>query len=160
MIINEIKAQSKTKAITVLFDMDGTLTEYGIGEKPDIVANKPLFYYNKRPIKSTISIAKKLSQMKNVTVGILSNCYYREQREDKLRWLEKHLPFISKENIHIIVYSEETFEKEQKNYLKVNYIKSHIVNQKIYLIEDNHKIINATNEIIPNTAYHISTLLK
>ena len=42
-------------------------------EKQDIVENKPNFYYEKRPLQTMLKMAKKLSKIKNVTIGILSN---------------------------------------------------------------------------------------
>lgn len=160
MLINEIKSIAKTKSILVLFDMDGTIVEYGANEKQDILDNKAHFYFNKRPLKTMLKAVKNLSKIKNVTIGILSNCYYPEQRQDKIIWIKKFIPFIKSENINIIVYSELKFEKHEKDNLKANKINTISGYDKIYLIEDTHEIIKATNKIIPNTARHFSELIK
>ena len=107
-----------------------------------------------------LKVVKNLSKIKNVTIGILSNCYYPEQREDKIAWLNKHTPYIDAENINIIVYSETACAKDEKNNLKANKIKTITGYDKVYLIEDTHEIIKATNKILPNTARHFSELRK
>jgi len=160
MLKDEIKNLSKTQKTLVLFDMNGTLAEYDINEKQDILDNKPNFYLEKRPMKSMIKVAKSLSKTKNVTVGILSNCYFSEQREDKIKWLKKFMPFINFDYAYFNVYNALKFEKEEKNYLKANIIKTINGFDKILLIEDNHEIIKATNKVIPNTAHHLSRLIK
>lgn len=158
-LIEEIENRSKSENVLVLFDMDGTLVEYGVGEKPDILKNTPGFYLGKLQIPCMMKVAERLSMMDNLTVGILSNCYYKEQREDKLKWLKKFAPFIDNEHKYILVYNELSFEKEEKDFLKVEKIKTITGFDKIYLIEDNHKIISATNKVLPNTAHHLSRLL-
>ena len=65
------------------------------------------------------------------------------------------------ENINIIVYSEESYTQETKDQLKIFKL-MHINKNKhtpYFLIEDTHKIINATNKILPNVAHHFSEIL-
>ena len=143
----------------IIFDMDGTLVEYGIGEKPDILSNKPGFYFSKLPIECMLNRAEALSKLPNVVVGVLSNCYYAEQREDKLNWLDKFAGFMDKLHRHIIVFDEMDFLPEEKDFLKVNKMQTIQGFLKIYLIEDNHNIISATNKIIPGSSHHLSRLL-
>ena len=161
MLIEEIKNNSVKGKVLLLFDMDGTCVEYGAGEKQEILDNVEGFYLRKRPLKSTIKEMKKLSNLSNIEVGILSNCYYKEQKQDKLAWIDKYLPFLNKDNIFILVYTELTFNKEDKNKLKVNFIENNLVNkyQKVYLIEDQHDIIKATNKRYDNMAHHVSEIL-
>ena len=163
MLFDEIKKEAKTEKVKVYFDMDGCLVQYGFGEKELIANNHPDFYYDKRPIKTVIKVAKKLSKIKNVEVLIMSCCRFVEQRQDKKRWLKKFAPFFKDENIHIIVYSEETFEKNEKSFLKARKIEklSQVENAKIYLIEDDHRNIQATNQTLSFVeARHISELIK
>ena len=159
MFKDTIKDLGKEKKVLVLFDMDGTLVEYGQGEKQLIMDNVPSFYFNKRKLNTTCKIAKEISSYNGVTVGIMSNCYFDEQEQDKQRWLEKHLPFLKKENIYINVYNNINFKKEEKDLIKLNRIKTIEGFEQIFLIEDEHNIIKATNKLAPNTAHHISELL-
>ena len=162
MFQNLILNNPTGKKVLVLFDMDGTCVEYGCGEKKQILDNVPGYFYNKRPIYTVIDIMKQLNDTENITVGILSNCYYKEQKQDKIKWLKENLPFIKDENIHINVYSDEVYNDENKHQIKAKKIISLNLqkDQMVYLIEDDHQVISATNKIMPNTAFHISCLLK
>ena len=161
MLIEEIKKEAKDKQVVVFSDMDGVLCEYGAGEKPLIMGNKVGFYLSKRPLYAVISKLEKLSRLQNVEVGIMSNCYYPEQKEDKIKWLEKYCPFIKKENINIIVLTNEVYTKETKDFLKGERLLSITSgsNKKWYLIEDNHDIINCTNKLCGGSGRHFSELI-
>lgn len=161
MFIEKLKRISEEKKVIVYSDMDGVLVEYGAGEKDLILKNEKGFYYNKRPIYSTINKFKQMSEMENVEIGIMSNCYYQEQKKDKIMWLENYCPFIKKENINIIVLTEESYTKETKDAIKIGKILNlnKDTDREFFLIEDDHGIIKASNKIRPNTAHHFSELL-
>jgi 5'(3')-deoxyribonucleotidase len=164
MLIDKIIAEAATNKTIIFFDMDGTIVEYGAGEKQDILGNKQGFYLHKRPIKTTLKVMKKFAKTKNITVCILSNCHYPEQAQDKLAWLKKYAPYLDEKNIHIIVLSQMKFEKENKDNIKGEFIKNlPNINDyaKIYLFEDDHRIIKAATKVWDKiSAQHISTIIK
>lgn len=143
----------------VLFDMDGVLAEYVAGEEINIINEVPNTYLNKRPIKSVIKVVEQLHKMQNITVGILSSCDHASQVIEKKKWLKKYLPYIDDDNIYIIVWENENYSNETRCYAKLEVIKKIKDFDKIFLIEDTHKNISATNETIPNCAHHLSELL-
>ena len=99
--------------------------------------------------------------MKNVAVHILSNCPLKEQISEKITWLNKHMPFLKGENIHILCYENLSFKKEEKPFLKGNYIKENYENQICFLIEDDLNNIKMTNKLFnEDIAYHISSLIE
>lgn len=156
MLIDEI---IKSKINNVFFDMDGVLTEFNPNDKASILNNEPDFYLNKRPILCILEKAKILYE-NNIKVSIMSMCHFEEQKRDKIKWLKKYAPFIKTQNIHIIVLNNEKYDKETKDYLKVTKIQEILKNNETYiLIEDNHKIIKATNKVVRNSAHHLSELL-
>lgn len=144
----------------VLFDMDGVVAEYVAGEEPLILNEVQGVYLNKRPLKSIISIAKSLCEKENITVGILSSCEYHSQVEEKKDWLMKYMPFIHSSDIHIIVWCDEQYSRETRKYAKLDVIKAIKGYNKIFLIEDKHEIIKATNKEMPGVAHHISELIN
>lgn len=162
MLVDQIKEKAKSKKVIVYSDMDGVLAEYGVGEKPLILANEKDFYLNKRAVHCTIEALKRISEIENVEVGIMSNCYFQQQKQDKILWLERHCPFIKKENINIVVLNDEPHTAQTKDYLKISKLLSinHDKDIDFYLIEDNHKIISATNKTRPNTGRHFSEILN
>lgn len=161
MFIEEIKEKAKSKRVIIYSDMDGVLAEYRTGEKPSILGNEKEFFLRKRAIFSTINKLEALSKLENIEIGIMSNCYFQEQKKDKIVWLEKYCPFIKKENINIIVLNEEPHTKETKNYLKVNKILALNEGKDVecYLVEDNYDIISASNKTRHGIAHHLSEIL-
>ena len=159
MIINDIKKLAKENKVIVLFDMDGVLAEYGVGEKERIASNEPNLFLKARPLFENIKKAKKISKIKNVIVGIQSNCQYKEQKQDKKVWIQKYVPFVSKEDINIIALKEIEYEKETKYSLKAKYIKNKYVNgEVVILIDDDHHIIKETLKQ-GIKVYHVSSLI-
>ena len=143
----------------VLFDMDGVLAEYVAGEEINIINAVPNTYLSKRPIQSIVKVAQELHNMPKISVGILSSCDYPSQVIEKKEWLKKYLPFINDDKIFIVVWQNENYTKETRCFAKLDVIKKINGYDKIYLIEDTHKNISATNETIPNCAHHLSELL-
>lgn len=160
-LIKEIKTKAKSQKVKVYFDMDGTLAEYDAEDKEKILSNQAGVYLTKRPLKSIIYVADKLAKIDNIEICIASNCHFKEQKEEKLLWLEKYTPFIKKENINIIVFNDMIFSKEEKDFLKANLIISNLKqNEFAYLIEDDHKIIRATNKFSNIKACHMSMFVN
>lgn len=160
-LIKEIKTRAKSQKVKVYFDMDGTLAEYDAEDKEKILSNQAGLYLTKRPLKSIINVADKLAKIDNIVICIVSNCHFKEQKEEKLLWLEKYTPFIKKENINIIVFNDMIFSKEEKDFLKANLIISNLKqNEFAYLIEDDHKIIRATNKFSNIKACHMSMFVN
>ena len=160
-LIKEIKTKVKSQKVKVYFDMDGTLAEYDAEDKEKILSNQARVYLTKRPLKSIINVADKLAKIDNIEICIASNCHFKEQKEEKLLWLEKYTPFIKKENINIIVFNDMIFSKEEKDFLKANLIISNLKqNEFAYLIEDDHKIIRATNKFSNIKACHMSMFVN
>lgn len=160
-IIKDIINLAKDKNVICFFDMDGTCVEYGVNERPKLLANEPNFFINKRPLRSILKKMKKLSKTKNVTVKILSNCYFDEQRADKISWLKQHASFIKPEDINIIVLNNESYTPKTKDNLKPNRIKS-IADSKseIFMFEDDHGVMRATIKMLPNVhVCHVSCLI-
>jgi len=168
MLEQEIIELAKTKKVIVFFDMDGVCAEYGRpGEDKLIRSNAPGYYFNKRPIQSMLETMERISKIENVEIRILSNCYFPEQKQDKIKWLKIHAPFIKLENITVITLNDETYTKETKDEIKGNYIKvlTEGVDAHVRLVEDDHGIIKKSNELLSKLlpcfrAEHISSLMR
>ena len=63
---NLIKDFSKEKKTIIYFDMDGVISSYDFG--------KPLNFKIKRPLTNNINVIKKVSNLDNVELHILSVC--------------------------------------------------------------------------------------
>ena len=150
---------SKTEEQIVLFDMDGVLAELIVGEEKDIIANKYGVYRYKRPMMTIVNTAKQLSEMENISVGILSSCCHTEQIAEKKDWLKQYMPFIEDKNIEIIVWNDGKYTLATRKFAKLDSIKRMNAPCKVFLIEDTYENIYAINDEIPNCAHHVSELV-
>lgn len=100
---------------TIFFDMDGTLVDfYGVENwLPMLIAEKTKPYEVAKPLVNMSAFARRLNQLqaKGIEIGIISwgsknasDEYLERIREAKLRWLNKHLPSVKWDYIHIVHY--------------------------------------------------------
>lgn len=126
-----------TEQLNIFVDMDGVITDYNF--------NKPLDFKNKRPIKTNIETLKKISELENVTLYILSICNKNSQIKDKNEWLDKYAPYFKNTN-RIIIPKEENKEKSSKE-LKCEYLKKHLKqDKKNIVIDDDNEILKYLSE--------------
>ena len=159
MILETIENLSKDNNVRVYFDMDGVLASYDMITGLDYAEKG--FYTNKRPILASIQFAQYLSKIKNVEVYILSNCHYTYQRNEKLEWLQRHAPFIKKDNINIICF-EEFNEDVDLIKLKANFFEEtrKLTNDKLIIIDDDIRHLNQMQQVETLLPYHVSALIE
>lgn len=158
--LKKIVDERNIKHLGMFVDMDGVIADYRFGEGKNIINNIPNTYASKRPIKTTINNLKKISNEIKCDINIISSCLYNEQKTEKINWLDKNVPFISKENIYII--NSKDFEARKE--IKVDEILE-VMKKKQYdysiLIDDTHEILflalkKGKGKIIP---IHVITIL-
>lgn len=164
MLKNKILEDAKLRPVYVFFDMDGVLAEYDIDKKGERGISGNDYYTNKTPLPTAINFAKFLSETPNITVGILSNCLYNTQAEEKKVWLSKYMPFLRPENINIISYEAYGFgdDKQARKSAKCKFLNSKFKNCSygVYLIDDDHEILKNFMKDADNIVdvYHISSI--
>ena len=141
---------NKDKNIDVYFDMDGVFVEYDIGN---------FDYSTIRPIDYVINIMKDLKE-RGLNVKILSICKNNKIVDEKYLYIEKHLPFINREDI--ILLSKEENNGYESNELKSNYLKENTIKDNItILIDDDSTIIKkVVKENQDVKVFHISSIIK
>ena len=128
---NQIKDLAKNKQIILFVDMDGVIASYDVG--------KPLDFLNKRPLTENIKKIKKVGEISNVELHILSICRKNFQIEEKNIWLDKNAPFFKKENRKII--SKEQISGISSPDLKTNYLSSLKTDKQIILLDDDNAVL-------------------
>ncbi len=161
MIVNKIikLATEEKKIVNIFVDMDGVIAEYKYGEGIDIENNIKNVYLSKRPLYSIINLIKKISEIRNVNLYIVSTCLFNSQVIEKKLWLRQNAPFIIEDNICILI-SNSTQERKQ---LKVDLLKKMSdINAITVLIEDSHEILKlAIQHLDVNfMPLHISSLIE
>ncbi len=100
---------------TIYFDMDGTIANlYGIENwLDDLINSNTRPYREARPLLNFSQFAKILHKLQNngYKIGIISwlskngsTAYNTQVTATKIAWLEKHLPSIEWDEIHIVNY--------------------------------------------------------
>lgn len=120
----------------IFYDMDNTIALFSIkgreGESLEKMYEKD-FFNNLKVIENSQLVLKLLVKIGH-EVHILSACIDSEHCEkEKLEWLEKHFPFIKKENIHFLPVGQN----------KAEHIKNLGIEVKdSYLVDDYSKNLN------------------
>ncbi len=139
---NLIKGLSVSNNIKLFIDMDGVIVNYDLG--------RPFDFINKRPLKTNINVLKKVAEIKNVDLCILSICKKNNQIDEKNTWLDRYAPFFKKENRYIL--SKEEIKGMSSSDLKLNFLKNYKTDYKKVLVDDDNKILkrisNNSNDII------------
>ena len=139
---NLIKKIAEKNDILLYVDMDGVIASYDAG--------KPLDYEHKRPLMENRRKIKKVSEIPNVELFILSICMNNEQIQEKNNWLDKYADFFKYEN-RVIISKEKNVGISSPE-IKTNYLKNLKSNKQIILLDDDNRILknvlkNAENVI-------------
>ena len=126
-IINRFGQQK----INLYIDMDGVIAEYDIGN----------FDYNHiRPLTTNIKILESINQKDNVNIFLLSISKTNQIVLDKLKWLEKNVNFLKKENI--IIISKEEIPNTSSKRLKSIKLKNLYDKNKInIMVDDDNQVL-------------------
>ena len=118
--------------------MDGVIASYNFGE--------PLNFKTKRPLLTNINELKKVSEIPNVELFILSICKKNKEIHDKNNWLDQYAPFFKKENRFIL--SKEMIPNRESSQMKIDFLKNYKSSSQIVLIDDDNQILKEISKEI------------
>ncbi len=139
--VDLIKNKFKDKELMIFVDMDGVIADYDI-------CDNPYNYRNKRPVITNINVIKKLSELSNVEIKILSICKKDKDIVDKCDWLNDNCNFIIDSNKNIL--SKETYPNILSKDLKLNFLRNINTNKQIILIDDDNEILHYIKDNLKN----------
>ena len=155
--LNYIEQLKTNKLINIYFDMDGVIVDYDLINHR-LTQNEENTFLNKRPIYTVIEILNNLQNKENIKIHILSITRYKNQIEGKIKWLERYLPSIDTNNIHI--FSREEYNFVHPKIIKSKYLEENTNNEEINIhIDDDQQVLKElinNKKIIP---LHISSIL-
>ena len=157
------KIASENKKVAMFVDMDGTilgkhkgLIHYTIGQR------KGLGIALGKPVNYVIDILRKINEIPNVDVYILTLSRDRSITEEKKIWLNKYVNFIDEDKWIIVTKELGEYNKENRDTIKAEKMKEKLnkYNYEI-LLDDDHKILKETQKILGNNAsvFHISAAI-
>ena len=120
------------KKIKVFVDMDGTIVDYVVGD----VIN----FEGRRPLTHSIKNLENINNvMQNVEIYVLSVTRMNSGIKQKIEWIQKHVPFIKKENIIILAREDNDFLTAKE--LKANYLEKYKNDDSIIIMVDDDKLV-------------------
>ena len=135
-----IKKLSEEKDIMLFVDMDGVLASYDVGN--------PSGFTEKRPLKQNIENIRKVSEIENVEVYILSMCRHPNQIEEKNIWLDKYAPFFKKENRNIIARENEGWRNSKD--IKTEFLQKIKTDKQLVLLDDDNTVLKEVMRNVEN----------
>lgn len=158
--IKEIANQNERVAMFV--DMDGTITVYDVYPESDVNKNMADNYQMLEPVNYVIDVLKKINEIPNVDVYILTLSRDRSITEEKKIWLNKYVNFIDEDKWIIVTKELGEYNKENRDIIKAEKMKEKLdkYNYEI-LLDDDHKILKETQKYLGNNAsvFHISAAI-
>lgn len=159
-VLKDFVNDKKIDSLAIFVDMDGVIADYRFGEGDNIRNNVKGTYLKKRPIYTTINNLKKINDEEKFNIYILSSCFFKEQADEKNKWLDKYVNFIKKEN-RIFTYNANF---ESRKDAKIQVIKEKLESKEYeyaVLIDDTHDILfkgikELGDKFLP---FHVSTLI-
>lgn len=148
----------KDKKVNIYVDMDGVVADYdmlGFEENKD----EDDVYLNKRAVTTTIKVLEEVNNLNNVNLYILSVSRNENQIPGKVKWLEKNMPFITKEQINILPREGNDFKPAHE--LKKIFLKGNTNPDEVnIMIDDSHSVLYTLHRsdinVIP---LHITSIL-
>ena len=106
MYLKEYLKQFEEKKVKLFIDMDGVIVDYVVGSTSE--------FDKRRPLMSSISKLKEISEQNNIELYILSVTRMDEGIEQKETWLDKYADFFDKDKRFIISRQSNEFKSSSK----------------------------------------------
>ena len=157
--INEIA--EKYNKIAMFIDMDGTVVEYKLYTEEEFKKQCGNFI-NGEPLKIVIDKLRKINEIPNIDLYILSLSKNTKIVEEKEIWLSNNMDFIKKENYIILNKENGQYDKDNRDVIKTNIMKDKLNEYDHFIfLDDDHKILRIANDTLKENinVYHISSAL-
>ena len=96
----------------MFIDMDGTIAEYTVFKEGTITNETKGVFLNSKPIKIIIDELRKINDIENIDLYILTLAKSTIIVEEKKEWLRKYVDFIKESNWIIINKQKGEYSKE------------------------------------------------
>ena len=156
------KICNENKKVALFVDIDGTIAEYEVFDENFITNQTKDIFLNVRPINVVIENLRKIQDIQNLDIYILSLAKSKIIIEEKKQWLKKYVPFIPEENYIILCRENEDYNSENREYVKSDKMKEKLNKYSfVMLLDDEHKILRRTKKELKDKGcvFHISSAI-
>lgn len=156
------KICSKYKNVAMFVDMDGTIVEYVLYMDGKITTESKGLFVNNKPIKIVIDELKKINDIENIDLYILTMSRSYIIAEEKKEWLKKHVPFIDEKNWIIINREAGDYNDENRSRIKAEKIQEKLKEyEHAIFLDDDHKVLQGAMKILKDKCdvFHVSSAI-
>jgi len=153
----------KHKKVLFFIDMDGSIVEFDFFTKEFREKNQDGLFLNLRPLTSIIKCLEKINEIPNIELYILSICRYNDDAIQKIKWLDRYVPFLKNENRFILTRENGDYDIETKYDVKGEFIKKMLKEDEYAIfLEDTHDNMKKARDLLGDqiTNFHISSLIE
>ena len=152
----------KHKKLALFVDMDGTIVEYNVYPEGFVTNKTENLFLDANPLDVVIHNLKKVSEIENLDIYVLTLSKSNIIVEEKKEWLKKNADFIKEENYIIINKEKGEYTSENREYIKSIKMKEKL-NEYDYvmLLDDEHKILKTTQKELKDNGevFHLSSAI-
>ena len=105
---------SENEKVAMFVDMDGTITAYDVYPESDVNKNMADNYQTLEPVNYVIDILKKINELPNVDVYILTLSRDRSITEKKKVWLTQQVQVLKDKKIQYLLEQESKYQNLKK----------------------------------------------
>ena len=156
------KIASENERVAMFVDMDGTITVYDVYPESEVEKKMAEGYQAAEPIEYVIDILRKINDIPNVDIYILTLSRDRNITDEKKIWLKKYVDFVDPEKWIIITKEIGEYNKENRDVIKAEKMMKKLADYNYeILLDDDHKVLKETQRILNDKAsvFHISSAI-
>lgn len=148
--------------VAMFIDMDGTIVEYVVYSESEISTSTKEKFLNGEPLNLVIDNLKKINEIKNLDLYILSLAKSDIIVQEKRIWLKKNIDFIDEKKWIILNKEKGEYNKDNRDYIKSNKMKEKLLKyDTVILLDDDHRILKQTKIELKDkcNVFHVSSAI-
>ena len=148
--------------VAMFIDMDGTIVEYVVYSESEISTSTKEKFLNGEPLNLVIDNLKKINEIKNLDLYILSLAKSDIIVQEKRIWLKKNIDFIDEKKWIILNKEKREYNKDNRDYIKSNKMKEKLLKyDTVILLDDDHRILKQTKIELKDkcNVFHVSSAI-
>ena len=153
---------NKYKKVAMFIDMDGTIVEYIIYPDGKIITEAKGLFINNKPVKIVIDELRKINNIENLDLYILTMSRSYIVADEKKEWLKKYVKFIDEKNWIIINRQAGDYNDENRSRIKAEKIQEKLKEyEHAIFLDDDHNVLHGAVKILKDKCdvFHISSAI-
>ncbi len=153
---------NKYKKVAMFIDMDGTIVEYIIYPDGKITTEAKGLFINNKPVKIVIDELRKINNIENLDLYILTMSRSYIVADEKKEWLKKYVKFIDEKNWIIINRQAGDYNDENRSRIKAEKIQEKLKEyEHAIFLDDDHNVLHGAVKILKDKCdvFHISSAI-